>query len=290
MHLFIISADIDEVDETEPNNVDLVTVIAGIIGGVALLVVIVTVIFIYVQSTKAKRARQRLARGGNLRSCGSNASTRVHPFDSDLRRQVDGPPPPPAYGDIFRTPMSPPPAYSEVDPNPRTNVPLPGTPEIPQLSSDMNQTSTNISTISHTPDVNSNTHFSTANIQPLVASQSVGRADRRYEYFSPRHANSQTNAGNSNRLVSNAGAVAAMQILNPSMQSTSPRTNQGNSDASLNSTNIAQGDPNGNGEDSNVVEVEVHRRGSVMSVVSVLSEISLPTTRDTSNASDYVQR
>ena len=264
--------------------------IAGIIGGVALLVVIITVIFIYVQSTKAKRARQRLARGGNLRSCGSNASSRVHPFDSDLRRQVVGPPPPPAYGDIFRTPMSPPPAYSEVDPNPRSDVPIPGTLEIPQLSSDMNQTSTNISTISHTPDVNSNTHFSTANIQPLVASQSVGRADRRYEYFSPRHANSQTNAGNSNRLVSNAGAVAAMQILNPSMQGTSPRANQGNSDASLNSTNIAQSESNGNGEGSNVVEVDVHRRGSVMSVVSVLSEISLPTTRDTSNASDYVQR
>ena len=309
--MFYIIDNLAEEEEWEYSKVDIVTIVAGVVGGVALLIVILTVLFIYIQSTKAKRARRRLARGGDNRS--RNSSSRIHPFDSDYRRQFMGPPPPPAYGDIFRAPMSPPPEYSVIDPNPQQDTLLPGTPDNLQATANTNSASPNVTTISHTPDVNSNTHFLTTALPQNIAAQSMGRVNRRYEFFSPRNSIPQSNSnqsnafgGSSNRVVSN-GALAAMQILNPSVHGgRSPRTNQGNTEengvpntegsscltnrserspsnvTSLNSTRIAQNELTGDEPGSNVVEVEVHRTGSV---VSDLSEMTLSTVRASPNGS-----
>ena len=283
-------------EEEEENNssssVDIVTVIAGSVGGVALLVVFLTVIFIYIQSRKAKRHRERLARRGLVRS--TNSSSRVHPFDYDYRRDALGPPPPPAYGDIFRQDvMSPPPAYSEVDPNPQPPA-LPGTPDTTRPGY-----SISITGISNTSDFNSNTRFT-----PRTLAQHSNRGvTRPSESTSDNTPQRNIRNVNERRSVTNAGALAAMQILNPSAYATNNSRNTAEAvretgDDSLerqcssslptetvisprerNSNISGHGDAEreitSDGHLPNVVEVEVHRNRSDLSEVSDLSEMSL---------------
>ena len=288
----------EEEEDTPTSGIDIVTVIAAAIGGVALVIVIIVVIFVYIQSRKAKRHRERvLARRGLVAQ--TSSGSRVYPLNYDNRRNLVGPPPPPAYGDIYNIPMSPPPAYSETDPNPQNST-LPGTPDIPMPDSTRsNNRVVNVTAVARAPDFNSNTHFSM-----------IGLPGRRAqnENATPRQNNSQRTAVNTSvrRSVSNPGAIAVMRTLNPTAYATnnslnSPRTTSDNNEnrgaanigvnpASL-PTNTAVTSPrdidtettrraNAGGGQQNVVEVEVHRNrsdvSSAVSSASDLSEMTLP--------------
>ena len=302
---FLISETLNKEEETTPEaGVDIVTVVAAGIGGVALVIVILVVIFVYIQSKKAKRNRQRLlARRGIVAQ--TSSGSRVYPFDNDNRRTLIGPPPPPAYGDIYNIPMSPPPAYSETDPNPQNGA-LPGTPDIPMPDSTRSTNGgVNASAVARAPDFNSNTHFSMIGLP--------GRRAHNANATPRQNNNSEQSQINTSvrRSSSNPGAMAVMRTLNPAAYATnnslnSPRTsidvnvnrdavNIGVNPASLPTntavttpreidTGVTQRRVSGGGTQQHVqqsiVEVEVHRNisevSSTGSVASDISEMTLP--------------
>ena len=303
----MLAETLDEEEEDIPTSgIDIVTVIAAGIGGVALVVVILVVIFVYIQSKKAKRNRERLlARRGLVAN--TSSGSRVYPYDNENRGNLIGPPPPPAYGDIYNIPMSPPPAYSETDPNPQNGA-LPGTPDIPMPDSTRSTNgAVNASAVAQAPDFNSNTHFSMIGLPGRRGQNANANATPRQNSNSSQ---SQINTS-VRRSLSNPGAMAVMRTLNPTAYATnnslnSPRTlsdvngtrtatNLGVNPASLPTntavttprdidTDVAQTRVNaGNTRQrvqQSVVQVEVHRNRSEVSSVgsnaSDLSEMTLP--------------
>lgn len=101
----------------------MVTITGASIGSLVFIVVALTLCYTYIQAKKAKELRRHphTRRGLGL--------TRVQPFGyGGDWSYLDGPAPP-AYGEIYSSPMSPPPDYCEIDPNPNPSERLPGRAE-----------------------------------------------------------------------------------------------------------------------------------------------------------------
>lgn len=116
--LFVTASLLDK--EEEHSQVSMLAILGASVGGIVFVVVVTTLVYSYIQAKKAKELRRHphLRRG--------IGSARVEPFGyGDGWSYLDGPAPP-AYGEIYSSPMSPPPQYSEIDPNPNPTAPLPG--------------------------------------------------------------------------------------------------------------------------------------------------------------------
>lgn len=110
-------------EEPEEENFSMLAILGVSLGAVVFILVIVALVYTYIQAKKAKELRRHPhARRGLSR-------VRVEPYDFGGGWTFMDGPAPPAYGEIYSSPMSPPPGYSEVDPNPAPNVPLPGRAE-----------------------------------------------------------------------------------------------------------------------------------------------------------------
>jgi hypothetical protein len=146
----------------------MLAIVGASIGCVVFIIVVMTMVYTYIQAKKAKEMRRNphLHRG----------MARVEPFSyGGGWSYLDGPAPP-AYGEIYSSPMSPPPQYSEIDPNVNPSERLPGRREYmaDNLAGETEQTPGNQR---DRTDANANTHFmmtsSLRNIQAIT--HSAGR-------------------------------------------------------------------------------------------------------------------
>ncbi|KAL4230136.1 hypothetical protein ACF0H5_010521 [Mactra antiquata] len=139
-------------DEEETSTISSVIIIGATIGAMALIVLIISMIFIYVQYKKAKDTRRNRVHG----------TTRVGPMEYGAWSYLDGPAPP-AYGEIYSSPMSPPPQYSENDPNNDGSSRLPGRAEYMNADSD-DDSENEAPNQNRRSDTNANTHFVAPNV------------------------------------------------------------------------------------------------------------------------------
>lgn len=100
----------------------MILVLGATVGGLVFFLVLMLIIITYVQAKKAKETRRSRLRH-------TNSSSRVQPFSNGSMWSVLNGPAPPAYGEIYSSPLSPPPAYCVTDPNPDPALPLPGRPQ-----------------------------------------------------------------------------------------------------------------------------------------------------------------
>ena len=108
--------------EDTVDDVNMILVLGATVGGLVFFLILMVMCITYIQAKKAKEIRRnsRLRRG--------HSTSRVQPFSHGMWTILDGPAPP-AYGEIYSSPMSPPPAYCTADPNPSPEGPLPGRPQ-----------------------------------------------------------------------------------------------------------------------------------------------------------------
>lgn len=200
----------------DPSNDDeslnLNAIIAGSVGGVVLLAIIIAVVFTYIQAKKAKEIRN-----GRVRT------TNVMPYENP--GEYAGPPAPPAYGELYASPMSPPPAYCEYDPNPNPSAPLPARAEFINPEAGEGLVSVTPIYASGQSDAIINTRF----IRPLNVRHSSSQTPPSNQCITatihttgtPRtpRASSQNAGGPAGQTPRQGphggGAVAALQVLNP---------------------------------------------------------------------------
>lgn len=183
--------------EEEHTQVSMLAILGASVGSIVFVVVVTTLVYSYIQAKKAKELRRHphLRRG--------IGSARVEPFGYGGRwSYLDGPAPP-AYGEIYSSPMSPPPQYSEMDPNPNPTAPLPGRREfMADNDADDYQVANNTERRpgGERTDTNANTHF-------VITSSLRGFVTQINNYTRSIRAQSQRSA----RLVSSS----TVQTLNP---------------------------------------------------------------------------
>lgn len=111
-------------NEPTDSGQNMVLILGATVGGLVFFLVVMVIAITYIQAKKAKETRR------NLRMRRGHSTSRVLPNDHGGGVwSIFNATPPPAYGEIYSSPMSPPPAYHEQDPNPDPVAPLPGRPQ-----------------------------------------------------------------------------------------------------------------------------------------------------------------
>ena len=223
----LFSASLVDKDEEE-EHVNMLAIVGASIGAVVFIIVIMTLVYTYIQAKKAKEMRRNphLHRG----------MARVEPFGyGGGWSYLDGPAPP-AYGEIYSSPMSPPPQYSEIDPNPNPSERLPGRREY-MAENQAVETDQITRNQRETSDTNANTHF--------IASSGL------------RNTQGHNNSAGSRSVTSTRNVVvnSSLQTLNPALLS-------------------ATGSATGSGSRTNDNNVGINLPGQTENIPSAVAPIS----------------
>lgn len=236
--LFLFLATLLDEEETT-TTISSFVIIGASVGAVALMLFVIGMIFTYIQLKKAKDIRRH--RNGRM--------SRVDPMYGAWS-YLDGPAPP-AYGEIYSSPMSPPPMYSEVDPNLNPSDRLPGRAEY--MDDNTNDAENGAPTENHSQqrrgDTNANTHFvvpsSVQNISVLTSGRHVTRTTE-----------SQCLNQGADNVINIPGSVP------PSAQTTPTRNGATNTTSNI---NTAQGASTQNTQGTNSAHTNVANTGDTNS-------------------------